>query len=455
MICFPNAKINLGLNVVSKRPDGYHNIETIFYPIPVRDALEIVASDRTCFTQTGIPVDAPQEKNLVIKALNALKTRYEIPPLEIHLLKAIPFGAGLGGGSADAAFMLKLVNDFCGLDIHPDELEAIASTIGADCPFFIRNTPVFATGTGNQFESVDLSLKDYYLCLVKPDVAVSTRRARDLLERDHPATGIRMERADGERFRAERIPETSRDRADQGYLIRGRRLICRHVRLRIVRVRFVRKTNPFQGTIPVQRLFSMGRTIIMNQIETFFDTMAERWDAVCVHDPGKIRTILDRTNLRRNARILDVGCGTGILESYLLPYEPRQIVAIDIAGQMIEKARVKYPDHPLIEFLQEDAMSYEGKGFDYIILYSAYPHFMRPERLIEHMSGLLAPGGKLVICHSESKEKINTHHHRHADRLSLPLPPAREVAALMEPYLLPLVVEDTEQLYIVCGKRLS
>ena len=463
MICFPNAKINLGLNVVSKRPDGYHNIETIFYPIPVKDALEIVASDQPSFTQTGIPVDASQEKNLVIKALNALKTRYEIPPLEIHLLKAIPFGAGLGGGSADAAFMLKLVNDFCGLDIHPDELEAIASTIGADCPFFIRNTPVFATGTGNQFEPVDLSLKDYYLCLVKPDVAVSTpeaysmvtRHARDLLERDHPATGIRMERADGERFRAERIPETSRDRADQGYLIRGRRLICRYVRLRIVRVRFVRKTNPFQGTIPVQRLFSMGRTIIMNQIETFFDTMAERWDAVCVHDPGKIRTILDRTNLRQNARILDVGCGTGILESYLLPYEPRQIVAIDIAGQMIEKARVKYPDHPLIEFLQEDAMSYEGKGFDYIILYSAYPHFMRPERLIKHMSDLLVPGGKLVICHSESKEKINTHHHRHADRLSLPLPPAREVAALMEPYLLPLVVEDTEQLYIVCGKRLS
>ena len=193
----------------------------------------------------------------------------------------------------------------------------------------------------------------------------------------------------------------------------------------------------------------------MNQIETFFVTMAERWDAVCVHDPEKIRTILDRTNLRRNARILDVGCGTGILESYLLPYEPRQIVAIDIAGQMIEKARVKYPDHPLIEFLQEDAMSYKGKGFDYIILYSAYPHFMRPERLIKHMSDLLVPGGKLVICHSESKEKINTHHHRHADRLSLPLPPAREVAALMEPYLLPLVVEDTEQLYIVCGKRLS
>lgn len=463
MICFPNAKINLGLNVVSKRPDGYHNIETIFYPIPVKDALEIVASDQPSFTGTGIPVDAPQEKNLVIKALNALKTRYEIPPLEIHLLKAIPFGAGLGGGSTDAAFMLKLVNDFCGLDIHPDELEAIASTIGADCPFFIRNTPVFATGTGNQFEPVDLSLKDYYLCLVKPDVAVSTPEAYSMVTPATPETSLKeiirlpvsewKERMvnDFERSVFPKHPVIERIKD----LIRGRRLICRHVRLRIVRVRFVRKTNPFQGTIPVQRLFSMGRTIIMNQIETFFDTMAERWDAVCVHDPGKIRTILDRTNLRQNARILDVGCGTGILESYLLPYEPRQIVAIDIAGQMIEKARVKYPDHPLIEFLQEDAMSYEGKGFDYIILYSAYPHFMRPERLIEHMSDLLVPGGKLVICHSESKEKINTHHHRHADRLSLPLPPAREVAALMEPYLLPLVVEDTEQLYIVCGKRLS
>ena len=194
MICFPNAKINLGLNVVSKRPDGYHNIETIFYPIPVKDALEIVASDQPSFTQTGIPVDAPQEKNLVIKALNALKTRYEIPPLEIHLLKAIPFGAGLGGGSADAAFMLKLVNDFCGLDIHPDELEAIASTIGADCPFFIRNTPVFATGTGNQFEPVDLSLKDYYLCLVKPDVAVSTPEAYSMVTPAAPETSEWKER---------------------------------------------------------------------------------------------------------------------------------------------------------------------------------------------------------------------------------------------------------------------
>ncbi len=191
MISFPNAKINLGLNVVSKRPDGYHDIETIFYPIPVKDALEVVASDRPGFTQTGIPVDAPPEKNLVIRALNVLKARYEIPPLEIHLLKAIPFGAGLGGGSSDAAFMLRLVNDFCGLGIQPDELETIASTIGADCPFFIRDTPVFATGTGNRFEPADLTLKGYYLCLVKPDVAVSTPEAYSLVTPAAPETSLK------------------------------------------------------------------------------------------------------------------------------------------------------------------------------------------------------------------------------------------------------------------------
>ena len=191
MICFPNAKINLGLNIVGKRPDGYHNIETVFYPIPVKDALEIVGSDHPRFEQTGIPVDAPEEKNLVIKALNALKMRYEIPPLEIHLLKAIPFGAGLGGGSADAAFMLRLLNDFCGLGIPMDELASIASTIGADCPFFIHNTPVFATGTGNLFEPVELSLKGYYLCLVKPDVAVSTAEAYSLVTPAHPEVSLK------------------------------------------------------------------------------------------------------------------------------------------------------------------------------------------------------------------------------------------------------------------------
>lgn len=177
MLCFPNAKINLGLNVVSKRPDGYHNIETIFYPVPVKDALEVVAAPRDSFTQTGIRVDGTASGNLVMKALRLMRQYYEVPPLETHLLKAIPFGAGLGGGSADAAFMLKLVNDFCGLQLSVSRLEEIAALIGADCPFFIRNIPVFATGTGNIFTPVTLSLKGYFLCLVKPGIVISTPEA--------------------------------------------------------------------------------------------------------------------------------------------------------------------------------------------------------------------------------------------------------------------------------------
>lgn len=191
MICFPNAKINIGLNIVGKRPDGYHNIETVFYPIPVKDALEIVGADAFSFTQTGIPVDAPAEKNLVVKALELLKRCYDIPPLEVHLLKSIPFGAGLGGGSADAAFMLKLLNDYCRLGIPQGKLERLASTLGADCPFFIRNVPVFASGTGNIFEPVELSLQGYHLCIVKPDIAVSTPEAYSMVTPQLPDVSLK------------------------------------------------------------------------------------------------------------------------------------------------------------------------------------------------------------------------------------------------------------------------
>lgn len=177
MLCFPNAKINLGLNIINKRPDGYHNIETIFYPIPVVDALEITHAETLSFSQTGIKIDTPIEKNLVVKALNLLKKQYKIPDVEIHLLKAIPFGAGLGGGSADAAFMLKLLNDYFKLHISIEKLEELASEIGADCPFFIRNKPVFASGIGNIFEPINLSLKGYYLCLIKPEIMVPTPEA--------------------------------------------------------------------------------------------------------------------------------------------------------------------------------------------------------------------------------------------------------------------------------------
>ncbi|MDR0756743.1 MAG: 4-(cytidine 5'-diphospho)-2-C-methyl-D-erythritol kinase [Tannerella sp.] len=187
MICFPNAKINLGLHVVGKRPDGYHNIETVFYPIPLRDALEVVHADKTSFTQSGIRPDIAPEDNLVMKALHVLEEKHTLPPLAVYLKKNIPFGAGLGGGSADAAFMLKLLNTFAKLNIGDGELEETAATVGADCPFFIRDKPALATGTGNVLEPLPLSLRGYMLYIVKPDVHISTREAYSLVEPANPA----------------------------------------------------------------------------------------------------------------------------------------------------------------------------------------------------------------------------------------------------------------------------
>jgi len=177
MICFPNAKINLGLNITEKRSDGYHTIETIFYPIPLKDALEVVVSSKTSFTQTGIKLDSSAEDNLVMKAYSLISKEYNIPPLDIYLRKVIPAGAGLGGGSADAAFMLKLINELCDCGIPDNKLEEMASSIGADCPFFILNRPVIATGIGNIFKHTDISLDGYTICLVKPLVFVSTKEA--------------------------------------------------------------------------------------------------------------------------------------------------------------------------------------------------------------------------------------------------------------------------------------
>ena len=177
MICFPNAKINLGLHITGKRPDGYHSIETIFYPIPLTDALEAVKSEKTSFKQTGIKLESLPENNLVMKAYNLMEKKYKVPPLDIYLKKAIPSGAGLGGGSADAAFALKLINDLCECNISVDELEKMAASIGADCPFFIQNKPVIATGTGNIFKHSGVSLKGYTIYVVKPPVTISTKEA--------------------------------------------------------------------------------------------------------------------------------------------------------------------------------------------------------------------------------------------------------------------------------------
>lgn len=180
MICFPNAKINLGLNVVSKREDGYHNLETIFFPLKIYDALEIIVNESLesdTLHLSGLQVSDDSADNLVMKALKLMREKYSFPTLEVHLLKKIPFGAGLGGGSADASFMLKLVNDTFQLGATNEELAELALRLGADCPFFIYNRPLFATGVGEIFEEIEVSLDGYYFVLVKPEVHVSTKDA--------------------------------------------------------------------------------------------------------------------------------------------------------------------------------------------------------------------------------------------------------------------------------------
>lgn len=181
MITFPNIKINLGLSITGKRPDGYHNLETVFYPVALEDALEIrtnpEAQQKFTLHQHGMEIAGNPENNLVVKAYLLLDKEFHLPPVEIHLYKHIPSGAGLGGGSSDAAFMLKLLNEHYNLQLSDNQLEDYAATLGADCAFFIKNTPTYAEGIGNIFSPIELSLKGYRIMIVKPDVFVSTREA--------------------------------------------------------------------------------------------------------------------------------------------------------------------------------------------------------------------------------------------------------------------------------------
>ena len=188
MITFPNCKINLGLKIIGKRPDGYHNISTIFYPIHhLNDVLEIVPSSNgeTTLHLSGIGSTLLQTPdNLILKAYRLLKTEFNLPEVEIHLHKHIPFGAGLGGGSADAAFTLKLLNDMFSLNLSSEDLHTHVAQLGSDCSFFISNTPIAAIGKGDHFIPIpsSLSLKDKYIVIVKPDVCVSTAEAYSLVK---------------------------------------------------------------------------------------------------------------------------------------------------------------------------------------------------------------------------------------------------------------------------------
>lgn len=195
MVVFPCCKINLGLNVVSRRPDGYHNLETVFYPIPLHDNLEVIDAPKSTepyvLHQTGIPIEGTPESNLVVRVLNQLRETYsQIPPVEIWLHKRIPSGAGLGGGSSDAAFMMRLVNEQYELGMTDDDMEYRLSRLGADCAFFNKSVPCFATGIGEVLMPINFTLAGWDFVLVKPDIHVSTKEAFSMVQPRRPERSL-------------------------------------------------------------------------------------------------------------------------------------------------------------------------------------------------------------------------------------------------------------------------
>lgn len=197
MILYPNAKINIGLNVVEKRADGYHNLETVFYPINLLDALEITTdehqADSVKLKVSGEAIAGRPSDNLVMKACNLMRSMFpeKIERLSVHLHKHIPTGAGLGGGSSDAAFTIKALNEKFSLGMSVDQMEQLSAQLGADCPFFIKNQPVFAEGIGDIFTDIDIVLKGKTLVLVKPDISVSTADAYSLVSPHKPQQSLR------------------------------------------------------------------------------------------------------------------------------------------------------------------------------------------------------------------------------------------------------------------------
>lgn len=191
MVTFPNAKINIGLNVVRKRKDGFHDLISCFLPVPFYDVLEIIKSSKYAFTSSGIAIPGKPEQNLCIKAFKLLKKDFGLQEVSIYLHKLIPIGAGLGGGSADAAFVLKSLNVLFELFLDDSLLETYAAQLGSDCPFFVQNKPVMAYGRGNEFESIDLSLQGKYLLLITPRLHISTADAYAGIKPQEPETDLK------------------------------------------------------------------------------------------------------------------------------------------------------------------------------------------------------------------------------------------------------------------------
>jgi 4-diphosphocytidyl-2-C-methyl-D-erythritol kinase len=190
MVAFPPCKINLGLHILYKRTDGYHALETCFYPVPWTDILEVIPSDTLAFSQSGDAIPGDPHDNLCLRAYHLLQKDFTLPPVRIHLHKIIPTGAGLGGGSSDGAYTLRLLNDLFNLNLAPTALAAYAAQLGSDCAFFTQDTPQLGTGRGEILTPVDISLKGRFLVLAKPPIHVSTAEAYAGITPATPATGL-------------------------------------------------------------------------------------------------------------------------------------------------------------------------------------------------------------------------------------------------------------------------
>ena len=199
MITFPIAKINLGLNVVGRRPDGYHNLETVFYPVEIKDALELTVMDRQfpsavdCDIKvTNLHVEGDEQRNLVVRAYQLLKQDFpQMPRLHAHLFKGIPTQAGMGGGSSDCAYTILALNQMFGLGLTEQRMVQYAARLGADCAFFILSRPAYAEGIGELLEPISLHLDSYYIGVVRPDIPVSTKEAFSLIAPVRPAKNCR------------------------------------------------------------------------------------------------------------------------------------------------------------------------------------------------------------------------------------------------------------------------
>ena len=199
MITFPVAKINLGLNVVEKRADGYHNLQTVFYPVPIMDALEIVPmsdgfpSDVDCDLKvTNITIEGDEQRNLVVRAYHLLKADYpELPRVHAHLWKGIPTQAGMGGGSSDCGYMIRLLNDTFDMGLSSEQMQQYAARLGADCAFFIESRACYAEGIGERLQPIDLDLSGWHIGVVRPDIPVPTKEAFSRIHPHYPALNCR------------------------------------------------------------------------------------------------------------------------------------------------------------------------------------------------------------------------------------------------------------------------